>query len=97
KINLGTGLASMPADWMQTPDTSANGKRIAPDANPAGPVAQSPTLITTFAGLEALQNSKDYARSGNGTGLDSAAPISDIRVRVAGAVGMDDRSKARVL
>lgn len=97
KINLGTGLASMPADWMQTPDSSANGKRIAPDANPAGPVAQSPTLITTFAGLEALQNARDYARSGNGTGLDSAAPISDIRVRVAGTVGMDDRSKARVL
>ncbi|WP_157435669.1 ABC transporter permease [Actinospica robiniae] len=97
KIDLGAGTSSMSDDWMQAPDTSARGARLAPDDNPAGPVAQSPTLITTFAGLAALRSTKDYAASGKGTGLDAAAPISDVRVRVAGAVGMDDLSRARVL
>ena len=97
RIGLGTAADALTSDWMQTPDlTALDGRPLAPDDDPAGPVAQSPTLITALSELPALEDQNAYTSSGPG-GLDAAAPISDVRVRVAGNVGMDPLSRQRVL
>lgn len=96
RIDLGAAADALTSDWMQTPDlTALDGRPLAPDDNPAGPVSQSPTLITALSELPALEN-QSFESSGPG-GVDPAAPISDVRVRVAGSIGMDALSRQRVL
>lgn len=60
---------------------------LAPNSNPAGYLATPPQLLTTFATLDALL--PDSAAF-----LD--APISAVRVRVAGVTGLDEISRERV-
>jgi putative ABC transport system permease protein len=59
------------------------GQPLEPDGNMAGYAQPPPMVYTTLAGAAALENPNSYA----GTGQQAAAPISSIRVRVAGLRG----------
>ena len=59
-------------------------------SNLGGYPAQPPSLLTTFAGAAPLLSSKNYP------GASSEAPISVIRVRVAGVTGTDPVSRERL-
>jgi putative ABC transport system permease protein len=66
------------------------GHDLLPNQNLGGYVSQPVQLVTTLSSLPALENSNF---SGN---IDTAAPISVIRVRVTGVTGANAVSRARV-
>lgn len=68
---------------------------LGPSANIGGPVGQRPQLLTTFGGLAQLRRGP-YEGLSAAQGVNAAAPIDSIRVRVAGAVGMDGSSRRQV-
>jgi hypothetical protein len=68
-----------------------HGQPLLPNSNLAGYLGQPPQLITTLDALPALENTDAY--SGD---LSESAPISAIRIRVAGVHGIDALSRARV-
>ena len=59
-----------------------HGQPLQPDSNPAGYLATPPMMLTSLTALPGL--------------IDSPAPLSAIRVRVAGVTGFDDTSRERV-
>ena len=63
---------------------------LGPTANIAGYVSQPAALLTTLAGVQGLLDAKHF------TGADAKAPISIIRVRVAGVTGPDEASLERL-
>lgn len=63
---------------------------LAPSSNVAGYAAQPPTFLTTLAGATPFLDSKRYS------GASTAAPISVVRVRVAGVTGTDPVSRERL-
>ncbi|MDQ2896331.1 MAG: ABC transporter permease [Actinomycetota bacterium] len=67
-----------------------SGQNLLPDANPAGYLQAPPLLLTTLSSIPAFTD-----RSVFPNGNDSA-PISVIRVRVAGVRGADALSRERV-
>lgn len=67
-----------------------HGGDLAPTMNLGGYVSQPPQLITTLAALPAWENNP-YFR-----GVNAAAPISVIRVRVAGVTGPNPVSLERI-
>jgi putative ABC transport system permease protein len=67
------------------------GHDLLPSLNLGGYVSQPPQLITTLAALPALENSEFF--SGD---VHAQAPISVIRVRVAGVYGPDPVSRERI-
>ena len=71
-----------------TSRTRLGGQPLLPDGNPAGYLQEPPSLLTTMSGLANLRSL--FA------GGQSSAPISTIRVRVAGVVGTDPASRERV-
>lgn len=71
--------------------SALGGKSLKPTSNLGGYLAQPPQLITTLSALPALENSADYTGD-----THAAAPISVIRVRVAGVHGADQVSRERV-
>ena len=104
KVDLGPALAPAPMDLYSQPgapgadpasQSALGGLALGPDGNPAGPVAQRPTLLTTLSALTRLQN-PPYVDTAAGFGIDPAAPISTIRVRVTGSIGIDALSRDRV-
>ncbi|MFC1439824.1 ABC transporter permease [Streptacidiphilus sp. N1-10] len=104
KVDLGPSLAPAPMDLYSQPGaagadaasrTALGGGTLGPDGDPAGPIAQRPTVLTTLSALTRLQKAP-YINTGTGLGIDPAAPISTIRVRVSGEVGIDALSRARV-
>lgn len=68
------------------------GRDLLPNGNIAGYLTQPPLLLTTLAALPIFQ-SDTYFRGG---GTAAAAPISVIRVRVAGVRGPDRLSRERI-
>jgi putative ABC transport system permease protein len=66
------------------------GAPLGPDGNIGGYIAQPPLLLTTLSGARALLSSRAY------DGMASAAPISAVRVRVAGVRGPDAVSRERI-
>jgi hypothetical protein len=66
------------------------GNQLLPDANPAGYLTAPPTLLTSLGYLPELTSPSAF------TGGDGAAPITTIRVRVAGAGGGDALSRERI-
>lgn len=95
----GSRLAQVPLQTYAPPlVTAANhassealgGKPLGPTANIAGYVSQPAALLTTLAGIQGLLDSKYF------TGADAKAPISIIRVRVAGVTGPDEASLERL-
>ncbi|MBA2295175.1 MAG: FtsX-like permease family protein, partial [Actinobacteria bacterium] len=67
-----------------------NGKPLGPTENIGDYVAQPPLLLTTLQGMRPLLEPKFYQ------GASVQAPISVIRVRVAGVAGPDEVSQGRV-
>ncbi len=66
------------------------GKPLLPTPNLGGYIQQPPLMLTTLDGLRAFTNSQYFQ------GASAKAPISVIRVRVAGATGPDAFSRERV-
>jgi putative ABC transport system permease protein len=70
-----------------------HGGTLAPDGNPAGYLIAPPALLTTLkAGIGLLQPNL----FGRENAAQAAAPISVIRVRVAGVTGPDKASRERI-
>jgi putative ABC transport system permease protein len=65
-------------------------KPLLPTQNIAGYVAQPPLMLTTLEGLRAMVNQQSFP------GAKAVAPISVIRVRVAGVNGADPLSRERI-
>ncbi|MBA3691248.1 MAG: FtsX-like permease family protein [Actinobacteria bacterium] len=63
---------------------------LLPSMNLGGYIQQPPLLLTTLQGLRFFTNPSNFERA------DRDAPISVIRVRVAGVTGPDDLSLARI-
>jgi putative ABC transport system permease protein len=68
------------------------GKPLLPTQNLADYVAQPPLMLTTLKGLRGLTNPNFFDLGG----VRPRAPISVIRVRVAGVTGPDPLSRARI-
>lgn len=88
------GLSTFRAPTAQPADAATrqflHDQALRPDGNPAGYLAQPPSLITTMAALPALVDPDRYD-----TTL-TAAPVSVIRVRVADVSGPDPVSRERI-
>lgn len=88
--------AASPLDPFHKPDARIVGGRggtLAPDGNPAGYLIAPPALLTTIkAGVGLLQPNL----FGRENAAQAAAPISVIRVRVAGVTGPDKASRERI-
>ena len=94
-----SGLSRVPMETYREPIVTGadadsrmilNEQPLHPDRNIGGYLTQPPALITTLASLDAFFNSR------TGSKEQAAAPISSIRVRVAGVEGIDELSRARV-
>ncbi|WP_037609331.1 FtsX-like permease family protein [Streptacidiphilus rugosus] len=92
-------LSSVPLETYQSPAVTGadaasraalGGRPLLPDRNLGGYMSQPPTLLTTLSSIAAFTTS----RSTPGPQLD--APVSAIRLRVAGVTGVDKASQARV-
>jgi putative ABC transport system permease protein len=102
KVSDGSsGLSAVP---MQTyfPDTAAGadaasvkalgGKPLRPNGDIAGLLSVSPSLLTTISSLPELESGDTFS----GAGINAAAPISVIRVKLTGQIGLDAASQARL-
>lgn len=66
------------------------GRSLAPSSNLGGYPAQPPTLLTTLAGAAPLLSADRFR------GTSAVAPISVVRIRVAGINGADSLSRERL-
>jgi hypothetical protein len=102
KVSDGSsGLSAVP---MQTyfPDTAAGadaasakslgGEPLGPNGDIAGLLSVSPSLLTTISSLPELESGDTFS----GAGINAAAPISVIRVKLTGQIGLDPASQARL-
>ena len=102
------GSSALSAVPMQTyfPDTASaadaasaralGGEPLRPNGNTAGLLSVSPSLLTTISSLPELENADSFQYVDRAHGIDTAAPISVIRVKLAGQVGLDAASQARL-
>jgi ABC-type antimicrobial peptide transport system permease subunit len=70
-----------------------HGHALEPDQNLGGYIQQSPLVLTSLSALKPLLSSAAYS---NLTPREIHAPISVIRIRVAGVTGDDALSRARI-
>lgn len=70
-----------------------HGKPLLPTQNMGGYIQQPPLMLTTLQGLRALLDPQAFP---NVRRAERAAPISVVRVRVAGVRGPDALSRARI-
>ena len=68
-----------------------HGRSLLPSNNLAGYLQQPPLLVTNLRSLPAFYDSQGFTNTNAGR-----APVSVIRVRVAGVTGLDDASRERV-
>ncbi|MGW0854220.1 FtsX-like permease family protein [Streptomyces sp. NPDC002690] len=92
-------LSDTPLETYQTPQVTGadgatraklHGKPLLPDRNLGGYVSPPPTMLTTMDSITALTGSRRVPS------LQDKAPVSAIRIRVAGVTGVDTASRARV-
>ncbi|MEV6923293.1 FtsX-like permease family protein [Dactylosporangium sp. NPDC051485] len=104
KVQLGPELSRMPFDLYAGAEATgadpaarqALGDRaLQPTTDFAGPLGQRPHLLTTLSALPKLQRDP-YTNVDAEHGVNKDAPISMVRVRVAGDVGIDAFSQERV-
>ena len=62
----------------------------------AGLLSVSPSLLTTISSLPELENPNSFQDTDLAHGVNTAAPISVIRVKLTGTVGLDAASQARL-
>jgi putative ABC transport system permease protein len=91
KLRGFTALSAVPLETYVPPQATGaddrsrqllHGQPLQPDSNQAGYLATPPMMLTSLTALPGL--------------IDSPAPLSAIRVRVAGVTGFDDTSRERV-
>ncbi|UWE12013.1 FtsX-like permease family protein [Actinacidiphila bryophytorum] len=99
-----SGLGSVPmetyfpaqANGADTASAAAlGGRSLLPNGNIAGLLSVPPSIVTSLAGLQTLDDARYFTTTGPGKGV-AAAPISVIRVRLTGALGLDALSRERV-
>ncbi|MEV7323945.1 FtsX-like permease family protein [Streptomyces sp. NPDC093970] len=92
-------LSDVPLETYQAPQVTGadqatrealHGRPLRPDRNLGGYVSQPPTMLTTMKSVTALTGSRRTPS------LQDKAPVSAIRIRVAGVTGVDTASRARV-
>ncbi|MFD6296069.1 FtsX-like permease family protein [Streptomyces sp. NPDC060235] len=92
-------LSDTPLETYQAPQVTGadsatraalHGKPLRPDRNLGGYVSPPPTMLTTMDSITALTKSRRVPD------LQDKAPVSAIRIRVAGVTGVDTASRARV-
>ncbi|GAA2018185.1 hypothetical protein GCM10009740_02390 [Terrabacter terrae] len=102
KIRSFSELSKLPLETYQSPTVGAandatraalKGRDLAPDANPAGYVQSPPFVLTTLKALPALTSRAFTWPTDSKT---PSAPISAVRVRVAGVTGADPASRERI-
>ncbi len=102
------GSSALSAVPMQTffPDTATGanaasvkalgGSPLEPNGDTAGLLSVSPSLLTTISSLPELESADSFTNLGPADGVDKAAPISVIRVKLTGHLGLDAASQARL-
>ncbi|WP_370094665.1 FtsX-like permease family protein [Streptacidiphilus sp. MAP12-20] len=99
KLSNFSQLSDVPLETYQSPAVTGadaasraalGDKPLLPDRNLGGYVSQPPTLLTTLASADSFFASRPSDPA------QRAAPISAIRIRVAGVTGVDKASQARV-
>jgi putative ABC transport system permease protein len=102
------GSSSLSAVPMQTyfPDTATGanpasaralgGEPLRPNGNTAGLLSVSPSLLTTISSLPELESVDSFLHMNAAAGVNKAAPISVIRVKLTGQLGLDAASQARL-
>ena len=102
------GSSALSAVPMQTyfPDTATGadaasvkalgGEPLEPNGNTAGLLSVSPSLLTTISSLPELESAASFSNLGPADGVNKAAPISVIRVKLTGHLGLDAASQARL-
>jgi putative ABC transport system permease protein len=107
KLSLGSALSAVPMDTYFNPGADGadeasrralGGKRLTPNANVTGLLSQPPLMLTTMAALPAIFDSGAYSTEPDypENQPNTAAPISVVRVRLDGEVGLDAVSRERV-
>jgi hypothetical protein len=107
KVTLGSALSAVPMDTYFNPGAEGaddasrralGGQRLTPNANVTGLLSQPPLVLTTMAALPKIFGPDGYITEPGYPEyqLNGAAPISMIRVRLAGDVGIDAVSRERV-
>src|SRR5580692_11604997 len=102
------GSSALSAVPMQTyfPDTATGanpastrtlgGEPLRPNGNTAGLLSVSPSLLTTISSLPELESADSFSHMNAAGGINTAAPISVIRVKLTGQLGLDAASQARL-
>lgn len=90
KVRSFGALSTVPMETYASPDVTIDGRRMGPDRNLGGYVAQPPAMLTTLASAGVMAASRHAANP------RETAPISAIRIRVLGVHGVDAVSRARV-
>jgi hypothetical protein len=94
-----SGLSRVPLESYRAPEVSGaddatraalGGEPLRPDRNLGGYLRQPPALLTTLESIEVFTSTR------NDPGVQQDAPISSVRIRVAGVTGVDELSRARV-
>lgn len=103
KIRAFSPLSKLPLETYEPPAVTAGddatstllkGQELDPDANPAGYVQSPPLILTTLKALPELTSTRAFDwPEGSKT---PTAPISAVRVRVAGVTGADPASRERI-
>jgi ABC-type lipoprotein release transport system permease subunit len=103
KISTGSKLSEVPLETYQPPTAEAADPQTAellgdqsllPDTNPAGYLQSPPLLLTTLSAVSAFTDGRAFDYSSAPT--IPTAPISVVRVRVAGVTGADALSRERI-
>ncbi|WP_370118536.1 FtsX-like permease family protein [Streptacidiphilus sp. MAP12-33] len=99
KLDRFSSLSGVPLDTYQSPAVTGadaasraalGGRALLPDRNIGGFLSQPPTLLTTLDSMDVFFASRLVPTP------QAAAPISAVRIRVAGVTGVDPTSRARV-
>ncbi|MDG9675305.1 ABC transporter permease [Micromonospora sp. DH14] len=107
RVSLGSALSAVPMDTYFNPGAAGadaasrqalGGRHLAPNANVTGLLSQPPLMLTTMSALPAIFDPGAYSTEPSYPEyqLNTAAPISVVRVRLAGDVGIDPVSRERV-
>ncbi len=107
KVRLGGALSAVPMDTYHQPGAAGadeasrralGGGKLEPNANVTGLLAQPPLMLTTMDAAAKIFGPDGYRTSPAYPELElnRSAPISMVRVRLAGKIGIDDTSRERV-
>ena len=99
KLRGFSALSRVPLETYQSPQVTGadaasraalNDKPLQPDRNLGGYLNPPPTMLTTIDSISALTHSRRKPT------VQDKAPLSAIRIRIAGVTGFDPTSRARV-